>query len=134
MPKCQEAIRSVQGINFYLELKNPEKDCEINKQGRQYRIIVENFRPNSIEIEQESVSVDQHVVFGNPSSYDWSARKKVTRRRNNNPSTKRCSETAYSDDPGNDDTIESEIRYKDILPNIKTSFDCVSDKIEVNVC
>jgi len=122
MSKCEETISSVQGIQFELELKDPEKDCEVDSEGRQHKITIKNLRP----------SIDQHVVFGNPGTYTWGDSVTVSKRRKTS-TVKQCSETAYSDEPGNGDTLESKIRYKDIFP-WDTSLSSVSDDIEVDVC
>jgi hypothetical protein len=132
MSKCEETISSVQGIQFELELKDPEKDCEVDSEGRQHKITIKNLRPNSVRVKPESESIDQHVVFGNPGTYTWSDSVTVSKRRKTS-TVKQCSETAYSDEPGNGDILESEIRYKDIFP-WKPSLSSVSDDIEVDVC
>lgn len=133
MTKCKEKI-AVQGIDFHLELENPDEDCEVDSSGRQHRIIIDNKRANSIEVDQESESIDQHVVFGNPSTYSWDDSVVVTRRRTSNPSTTRCSETAYADDPDNTDVIETEIEYQDKIHQTSLPAQVVIDDIEVDVC
>lgn len=115
MTKCRESI-SLQGLEFRIELENPEADCDIDVDGREHRIIIENLRPNSVDIDAISESLSQKVSFGQSGSHRWSVSTVVSKSRGNNPTIENCSETAYPQDSNSTETIESTIDHQDVLP------------------
>lgn len=133
MSKCEETIPSVQGIDFYLEVEDPEVDCDVDDEGREHRVIIENYRPNSVEVTTDSASQNDYVTFGGSGAYRWTDSVVVPKKRSNSPRIRRCAETAYSDDPGNTETLESTIDYRDILPMPMPVFTEHED-IDVDVC
>lgn len=131
MSKCHKVL-SVQGVQIEIELENADSNCDVDPEGRQHQVAIDNARPNSIIVEMHSKSTGKKVVFSDSGRHEWESEEVIPKRRSNSSTTAYCCETAFPDDTDDSDKIKTRIICEDDLP-IASSNDDILDHIEVDL-